>query len=73
MLSLTGLILLIGYIVVLVMTVVSTLHILRNRIAYGTELNMYLNISVIVNGGIIFSTFFICFFWRIFRCTTTRW
>lgn len=59
MLSLTGFILLIGYIVVLVMTIVSTLHILRNRIAYGTELNMYLNISVIFNGGIIFSTFFI--------------
>ncbi len=59
MLNLTGIILLIGYIVILVISIVSTLHITRNRIAYGTELNMYLNIAAIFNGGIIFSTFFI--------------
>ncbi len=59
MLSLTGFILFIGYIVISIITIVSTSHILRNRIAYGTELNMYLNIAAIFNGGIIFSTFFI--------------
>lgn len=59
MLSLTGLSLLIGYIIVSLITIVSSIKILRNRIEYGTELNMYLNLAAIFNGGIIFSSFFL--------------
>jgi len=59
MLNLTGLSVLIGYIIVSVITIVSIIQILRNRKRYGTELNMYLNVATIFNGGIIFSTFFL--------------
>jgi hypothetical protein len=38
---------------------VSIIQILRNRKEYGTELNMYLNLGAIINGGLIFSSFFI--------------
>lgn len=59
MLSITGLSEIIGYIIILGVTIVSIIVILRNRSAYGTELNMYLNLASILNGGIIFSTLFL--------------
>jgi len=59
MLTLTGLLLIIGYINISVITLVSIIQILRNRKEYGTELNMYLNLGAIINGGLIFSSFFI--------------
>jgi hypothetical protein len=59
MLSLTGFSEIIGYFIILGVTIVSIIAILRNRSAYGTELNMYLNLASLLNGGIIFSTFFL--------------
>ena len=59
MLSITGLSEIIGYIIILGVTMVSVIAILRNKSAYGTELNMYLNLASILNGGIIFSTLFL--------------
>ena len=59
MLSIAGLSLLIGYIFILIIMLASIIQILRNRIEYGTELNIYLNIASIFNGGIIFSSFFL--------------
>jgi hypothetical protein len=58
MLSITGISEIIGYIIILGVSIVSIIAILRNRSAYGTELNRFLNLASILNGGIFFSTFF---------------
>jgi hypothetical protein len=57
--NITSLSLLIGYLLISMITIVSTILILRNRRGYGTDLNIYLNVSTIFNGGILFSFFFL--------------
>ncbi len=59
MLNLTGLSLIIGCVIALGISIISSILLLRNRTSYGTELNIYLNVAIIINGGIIYSSFFV--------------
>jgi len=50
--------LIVGYILILSLSIITIVHIFQHRKEYGTELFAFLNAVTVFNGGIIFSTFF---------------
>ena len=50
--------LIIGYFLILILSIHTVIHIFRHRNKYGTELIAFLNIANIFVGGILYSTFF---------------
>ncbi len=55
----TSISLIVGYIIILCLSVVTIIHIIRYRKKYGTELIALLLAATVLTGGIIFSTLFI--------------
>ena len=55
----TSISLIIGYIVILCLSVITIVHIIRHRKKYGTELIAFLLAVTVLTGGIIFSTLFV--------------
>jgi len=51
--------LLVGYFLIICLSLITIRHIIQNREKYGTELIAYLNVATILNSGIIYSTLFI--------------
>ena len=55
----TSISLIIGYIIILCLSVITIIHIIRYRKKYGTELIAFLLAASVLTGGIIFSTLFV--------------
>ena len=55
----TSISLIIGYIIILCLSVITIIHIIRYRKKYGTELIAFLIAATVITGGIIFSTLFV--------------
>lgn len=55
----TSISLIIGYIIILCLSVITIIHIIRYRKKYGTELIAFLLAATVLTGGIIYSTLFV--------------
>ena len=55
----TSISLIIGYIIILSLSVITIIHIIRNRKNYGTELIAFLLAATVLTAGIIYSTLFV--------------
>ena len=55
----TSISLIIGYIIILCLSVITIIHIIRYRKKYGTELIAFLLAATVLTAGIIYSTFFV--------------
>lgn len=55
----TSISLIIGYIIIICLSVITIIHIIRFRKKYGTELIAFLLAASVLTGGIIFSTLFV--------------